>query len=636
MRVALRAINQARQQHDVSGVRCLVSPRVMRSLAALGLAVLLLMLGGCGDLIRLPLSGPGLQRVVAQGGQGAFHFWWLPPSQGVRDARLLLWDGASVGLGDPDALDQSFKPLSSVLSCSQVIPAPDGHAFACGQGAGGILVQSLDDLQAAPHPLVARGAPFSWSPDSHLLAGLREQLTGTVSTCSVVAVDPTLATDSPGATEVILDGIPFVQARGQTEPACPVQSLSWSPDGARLALSLVAPNGVALEVVRLGVGKQPSKIETQVLLPGMPVQLLDTPSIPSLFWSPDGQELAALTGYVPSVEDGLFLLTAGQQAPMAGPNLIDTGSGVALSWSPDSRWLAVGSVGARKGNDNALLRFWSRDERAWSVFAPMLVTGPSLAFSSDGTQLAVASAAHQGIALLDWPARKVSQVVPNRDLASLEQLGWAGDTTALLFTIGSRSATPPFEELYTQTIPVPTNAGALAYPTWFLTLLEHLPLGLIWLGGGLLALVVVALLLALADRGRSRRRRALIFSTLGVCSALFCLLLFTYHQVPLWIAQLYQPYGQQLCAGSVPASCSTAAGLAVLTVGGPLVLGLLVIALAVLLAGRRARGGAGLPKPIHHPFFERRQPASEEEPLLFLPAPVEAAGDAEEGEEGRR
>jgi hypothetical protein len=576
----------------------------------------LLALGGCGDALRFPLSGPGLHRVISQGGLGPLRFWWLPPDKATAHARLLLWDGVSVGISDPTLHNQSFAALNDTLFCSQVAPAPDGHAFVCGQQdpkRSATLVQSLNDLQATP--LVFEGAqgPFSWSPDSREVAGVRVETVGGISTCSVVTLDTTLGAANPDAVRDVLVDIPFVEPQGTTVRLCPVLALAWSPDGARLALSLAGEQGVNIEVLRLGASGQPLEVETRANVPGVAVQLLDSPEVPSLFWSPDGQMLAALTGLSQALEDGLYLLNVGQGSPIAQPNVVDTGNGAALAFSPDGSWLAVGAVGSDRDEDNARLRVYDRQQNHWRSVAPMYVGGPTLAWSTNSGQLAAASAARQGIALWDWPSGRLSRVFVNQDVGQLEQLGWAQDNSGFFFTVGSHDTSPFYEELYAQTVPVPLAAATLPYPDWFVDLLSYLQQWLLGLGAVLLGLVIVTAFLALTGYGRSQRRRrerrrSLILWTLGVSAFLFCVLLLCYGQLPRWTARLYQPYSHQLCQGNAFAPCDSAASLALVTLIMPLALGVLVVVLGTLMTSQRRRrqgGGAGKAEVKQKRWFVR-------------------------------
>ncbi|HEX6779550.1 MAG TPA: hypothetical protein VF099_15180 [Ktedonobacterales bacterium] len=584
-----RRVRRARRlnRNDAGRARFLL---ILRPLSLLCLVGALLMLGGCGEVVRFPLSGPGLHRVVAQGGLGPLRFWWLPPDDAAPHARLLLWDGVRVGITDPALSNQSFDAGNGPLFCSQVALAPDGHAFACGQQdprKSATLVQSLNHPQAAPLLFVGAQGPFSWSPDSSEVAGVSIQAAGTLSTCSVALLD----TKNPNEEQEPLADIPFVQLADTMVRLCPVLALAWSPDGTRLALSLANAQGVTIEVLLLGTPGQPAAIETRASLPGTAVQLLDSPEAPSLFWSPDGRTLAALTGFNQAFEDGLYLLNVGQAGPTAEPNVVDTGSGAALAFSPDGRWLAVGAAGSDKYGDNARLRVYDRQQNHWRTVEAMYAGGPTLAWSASGAQLTAASAARQGIALWDWPSGHLSQVWPNQDVGNLEQFGWAQDNSSFFFTVGSHESSPFFEELYMQAVPVPLDTGVLPYPDWFIDLLSSLQQWLIGLGAALIGLVIVMLLLALTGYGRSQRkrrerRRALILWTLGVSAFLLCALVLSYAQLPRWIGRLYQPYSHQLCGGSVFAPCDAAATLALVTLFAPLALGALIIALGTFFTSR--------------------------------------------------
>ncbi len=603
----------------------------MRTLWALWLALLALMLAGCGTPVHVPLAGPGLRRTIAQGGQSALRFWWLPPTAQNPAARLLLWDGVDVGISDPAASDQDFTPLESGIHCDQVALAPDHHAFACGlvSGArGSVLVQSLDNLDMPSQSLLDESAPLAWAPDSRWLAAMRLGAVNGDNACSVVAVNTSLADQGEDTEQVLLDNIPFTAVGDKGESVCPVMALAWSPDGTRLALSLATSGGVVLEVLYMDAPGQPATIESRHLLPGKPLQTLDAAGVPSLFWSSDGQMLAALTGYGTSSEDGLFVFSFSRQATLSAPNLIDTGSGAALAFSSDGRWLAVGAVGAHKGGDNAQLRVLDTTSGHWQDVASMLVNGPTLAWSADGSLLAAASVSQQGEVIWNWPAASLESIIPNQDSADIEQLGWAQDDSALLFTLGSHSGSAPFpDEVYAQSFPVPPGVSSFAFPAWFLDVLAVLPQALIWFGGALLALIVLAAALVLIERGRSRRRRAFITWTLGVCAALFGLLLASYASLPGWMTSLYQPYSARLCQGA-PNPCNLGAALAVGTIAGPLLLALLVMMAGVLFAGRQRdlAPGAGLPRPVARgplPTYEPPDVPEEEAPLLLEP-PIDA------------
>ncbi len=636
-----------------AGHSAAVHTRLRRSILARcsGLYLLLLILAGCGTPVHLPVDGPGLRLVVAQGSQGGtLRFWWLPPDTVIARPRLLLWDGTSVGVSDPAALNQSFAPLGNRLACSDIAVAPDHHAFACGlpeQGAGSVLLQSLDHPTAQPDALLDEHAPFAWAPDSQHLAALRTNFAGSHSTCSVVTADTTPTGISSDIEQVLLAQIPFNDALSKGASTCPIVDMAWSPDGSRLALSLAVPNGVIVEVLLLGANGQPPVVETHTLLPGIPLQAVDMPGVSSLLWAPDSQTLTVLTGQQPT-EDNLFLLPAGQQSPLSAPHVIDTGSGAALAFSPDGHWLAAGTVGSFPKGENALLQVLNVANGIWQSVVPMFVAGSTLTWSPDSTMLAAASVSRKGIAIWNWPTGTLKGLALNPDITDIEQLAWAQDGATLFFTLGSHANLPVYDELYAQALPIPPGVSSFAFPAWFSDLLALLPQALIVLGGGLLlACALLAVTLGLARSGQSRRKRALSRWALGVDVALIALvvlLIFNGDQLPGWLNRFYQPASDRLCQRAAPDACNQAAILTTLALIAPLLLGLLVVLVGGLVTGRKPRPAAaqGAISLIRHPFLQglpEPPPGSlDKGPLLLPPGdapPASNDADEDEYEQGR-
>ncbi len=642
----------ALRQTPTTGGHATFHNRSRRSIVARcsGLYLLLLALAGCGTPVHLPVAGPGLRLVVAQGSQGStLRFWWLPSDTAAARPRLLLWDGTSVGISDPAALNQSFAPLGNGLACSHVAVAPDHHAFACGlpeQEPGSVLLQSLDHPTAQPDALLDEEAPFAWAPDSQHLAALRMNFAGTHSTCSVVTADTTPAGISGDIEQVLLAQIPFNDALSKGADACPVMDMAWSPDGARLALALAVPNGVIVEVLLLGTNSQPPVVETHTLLPGLPLQAVDMPGVSSLLWAPDSQMLTILTGQQPA-EDNLFLLPVGQQSPLLVPGVIDTGSGAALAFSPDSHWLAAGTIGSFPKGENALLQVLNVANGIWQPVTPMFVAGSTLAWSPDSTLLAAASVSRKGIAIWNWPTGTLKGLALNADITDIEQLAWAQDDATLFFTLGSHINPPVYDELYAQAIPIPLGASSFAFPAWFSDLLALLPEALIGLGGMLLlACALLAVTLGLAWRGQSRRKRAFSGWALGVDVALIALvvlLIFSGNQLPGLLNRFYQPASDRLCQRAAPDACNQAAILTTLALITPLLLGLLVVLVGGLVTGRKPRPAPAKDavRLIRHPFLQGLpEPPSNllgEEPLLLPPGdapPASYHADEDEYEQG--
>ncbi len=595
----------------------------------LGMLFLALALAGCssgGTQAHFPLAGPGLHRAIAGGSQGTIYSWWVPATARNAQPRLLLWDGAAVAVADPAGTDQDFTPLGDGLRCGQVVLALDGHAFACSQSATNqstIFIKSLDDLNKDPQTLSFGSAPFAWAPDSQHLAYLHSNLSGSGSTCSVLIAD-TSSTVPSNNPEVLLSEIPFNTALGQAASSCPVASLAWSPAGDQVAATLATTQGVNLEVFHIDQAGAPATVEGVYLLPGIALQEADAMTTPSLFWSPDGKVLAALTGYQQGTEDGLYLLPVGATAPLTEPHLTDVGEGAALAFSPDSHWLAVGTVGHTIAGENATLQVYDLAQFKAQSLGEMLAVGASLGWSADSATLAAASAAKKGIVLWSWPDATLKQLIADQDIAHLHQLAWSPDSTRLLFSEGSHVNGPAYDELYVQAIPVPPGrTTTLVLPEWFADTTALMPM--LWLGvGGLIFVcLLVALLLVLRDLQLSRRTRSLVRWTLGAGPLLCGAIVLTYAELPDWLERLYQRYSLSLCQSSPTLTCTRAGALAVGTIVGPLVLAILGVLVGALIAGRRRPKPAPVLIEIRRPVSLMQRPASGEEQLLLPPPQVE-------------
>jgi hypothetical protein len=368
----------------------------------------------------------------------------------------------------------------------------------------------------------------------------------------------------------------------------------------------------------------PATVAGVYLLPGIALQEADTMTTPSLFWSPDGKVLAALTGYQRGIEDGLYLLPAGATAPLTEPHLTDVGEGAALAFSPDSHWLAVGTVGHTIAGENATLQVYDLGQFKPQSLGEMLVVGASLGWSADSATLAAASAAKRGIVLWSWPAAAFKQLIADQDIAHLHQLAWSPDSTRLLFSEGSHINGPAYDELYVQAIPVPPGrTTTLVLPEWFADVTGLMPT--LWLGvGGLIFVwLLIALLLVLRDLQLSQRTRALVRWTLGAGPLLCGAVVLTFGELPDWLERLYQHYSLSLCQGSPTLTCTRAGALSLLTIVGPLVLVILVMLVGALIAGRRVQPVPVVQIPIRRPVPLAPKPAHGEEQLLLPPPQAE-------------
>ncbi len=588
--------------------------------------MMLLLLVGCsssGAQAHFPLAGPGLHRAVAGGSQGTIYSWWVPADAQNAQPRVLLWDGAAVAVANPTSTDQAFTPLKDGLRCGQVALAPDGHAFACSQPSsnqGAIFIKSLDDLSKDAQTIALGNAPFTWAPDSLHLVYVHTDLSDNGSTCSLLVTDTSSSAPSTNST-VLLGGIPFNTALGQTASSCPVASLAWSPAGDQVAVTLATTQGVNLEVLRVDATGASISVRGVYLLPGVALQDVDSLVTPSLFWSPDGKVLAILTGYQRGIEDGFYLLAADASAPHAEPHLTDVGEGAALAFSPDGRWLAVGAAGHTLSSENATLQVYDLATLQAQTLGEMLVVGPTLGWSGDGTTLAAASSTRKGILLWSWPGGVLKQVVADQDIAHLHQLAWSPDSTMLLFSEGSHVNGPVYDELYVQAIPVPPGrTTTLVLPEWFSDAVTLMPM--LWLGvAGLLVLLVVLLLvLVLSDLPRSLRARALVRWMLGAGPILCGVMVLTSGELTNWLGKLYGYYSQSFCQSSPTLTCTSAGALALFTVVGPLVLAMVLVVIGALIASRQRPEVRLVPIPARRPLRRPVLPKYGDKPLLLPPA----------------
>lgn len=165
-----------------------------------------------------------------------------------------------------------------------------------------------------------------------------------------------------------------------------VQSVSWSPDGTRLAAGSVNYTGGTVVIWNA---------ETGEVLHCLNLPNEDTKTRVHVAWSPDGNTLAVgVDGYnETSATGGVILLDAdsGQQV-----GLLDAGSVESLAWSPDGTMMVVGAT-VLAGEENAPMSVWDVSGRSllrrleghlldnWGIGRVVAVN-----WSSDGTLIASA------------------------------------------------------------------------------------------------------------------------------------------------------------------------------------------------------------------------------------------------------
>ena len=218
---------------------------------------------------------------------------------------------------------------------------------------------------------------------------------------------------------------------------------SWSPDGSRIAVSLVASSSSGDTEMSVQSLESDTGVGGPVFVNNAPLTIADgTPHY--IQWSPDGRRL----GITAATPEGLTLFIAdanptdGEQSPRA-PLAVQRGAPLYFDWSPDSRSLAVhsGEGVAVLHIDDALTQLTVQTvSRSQSFRTP--------AWSPDGAQLAWSAPGGDGEAM--WVGRPAEPDYAPLRLAEVEgtcAFLWSSDGQALAVADRQVDGSPAYQRL---------------------------------------------------------------------------------------------------------------------------------------------------------------------------------------------
>ncbi len=218
---------------------------------------------------------------------------------------------------------------------------------------------------------------------------------------------------------------------------------SWSPDGSRIAVSLIASSSSGDTEMSVQSLESDTGVGGPVFVNDAPLTIADgTPHY--IQWSPDGRRL----GITAATPEGLTLFIAdanptdGAQSPRA-PLAVQRGAPLYFDWSPDSRSLAVhsGDGVAVLHIDDALTQLTVQTvSRSHSFRTP--------AWSPDGAQLAWSAPGGDGEAM--WVGRPAEPDYAPLRLAEVEgscAFLWSSDGRVLAVADRQVEGSPAYQRL---------------------------------------------------------------------------------------------------------------------------------------------------------------------------------------------
>ena len=219
---------------------------------------------------------------------------------------------------------------------------------------------------------------------------------------------------------------------------------TWSPDGAKLAASLVQVRSEREATVSIQIIDATSGRADTVYTNEVPALIAD--GVPHyLYWAPDGQSL----GFIAATPRGLTLFVSSVDTPIArnqAPVAVETGAPLYFSWAEDSRGLLLHSGPEIKlvpslADGESSLALGSNDGFRVPAYSP--------AGSSGGPRLAYATRNEDGGLLMvaNSGALERKQAQPVLDVGAFSAFLWSPDGTRLAIADRVDPGGPTFQRL---------------------------------------------------------------------------------------------------------------------------------------------------------------------------------------------